>query len=320
MSQKYVKIVCPRCGKMRTPFKDFATGQVVEGKTVGCTAKHENVTLDNHQNCPGFKKGFCHCDLVACLEKPAPTPVVEPKPVSPPPVVQNALPVDPRWSMGSQPHIPSAHQPMPMPPSMISQMQAHGLNQQVPRTPPGVDVVSEILNLTKLVASLEKMLMLQQETINKQQERIQFLEHQMEGSNTILLNVSDRVYAIEQAKVENEAAKTVTVQNPKPRNFVKPHVDGKKPYFKGEKKSQEQQPSEGKKPFKPYNKGKKERKFQGPKPEISQEPYIPDIVVTETETSLSPSKERKVVAINIDTEFLAEETAPGNWGDVVESD
>ena len=321
MSQKYVKIVCPRCGKMRTPFKDFATGQVVEGKTVGCTAKHENVTLDNHQNCPGFKKGFCHCDLVACLEKPAPTSVVEPKPVSPPPVVQSALPVDPRWSMGPQSHISSSMPLSSMPPS--------GGFPPMPRPSngAGVDVVSEILNLTKLVASLEKMLMLQQETINKQNERIQLLEQQREGSDAYIFTVSERVYTLEQAKVESEAAKTVTVQNPKPRNFVKTHVEGKKPNFKGEKKPQEQQTSEGKvekphakKPFKPYPKGKKERKFQGPKPEISQEPFVPDIVVIET-SPISPSNERKVVATNLDTEFLAEEIAPGaSWGDVVESD
>ena len=282
------------------------------------SCKWQNNKQEVHMSKCGFVKTHCHCSMK--WKEPAPTPVVEPKPVSPPPVVPNSLSADPRWSMGSQPHIPSAQHSMPphphpmsMPPSMISQM-------SMPRPPPGVDVVSEILNLTKLVASLEKMLMLQQETINKQHERIQDLEQQRAGSDTFLLNISDRVYAIEQAKVENEAAKTVTVQNPKPRNFVKPHVDGKKPYFKGEKKSQEQQPSEGKKPFKPYHKGKKERKFQGPKPEISQEPYVPDIVVTETETSLSPSKERKVVAINVDTGFLAEEVAPGNWGDVVESD
>lgn len=69
MSQipRKVKIVCPTCGKLRTPAVT-KEGVPIEGATVGCTNRNHG-NIDDISKCPTFAT-FCHCDIPKSV-KPA---------------------------------------------------------------------------------------------------------------------------------------------------------------------------------------------------------------------------------------------------------
>lgn len=249
-------IACQTCGKIINDFIHDKTGErVVRGCPFGQTDKTQH-----YKKCK-LTDTHCHC-LIKWKEIPT-------KSTSPPPM--SALPKG--FSMGVKPHIPQMPQ-MPQVPQFNPVPFPHAIANQ---SNDMVMIMRRLMELTDTITSLKEL-------CARQEQEILLLRGESDGRNAFVTELLGRVEALEQVKVD--AGKTVTVQNQKPRHYVKPYVKNhNKPY-----KLDDQQPSEGgaekqrpKKPFKPYHNGKKGGKFQGPKPGISQEPTVPEIVESSTD-------------------------------------